>query len=118
MTCFAAAATMPPRAPEAHVLVVIARVQALAEKADELAELLAPLAAASRAEEGCQSYAFYRDVEDPTLFCSVETWDSRAQLDAHMGQPHTAEVLGRLPGLVAAPPTIHAHDVSATTQVA
>jgi quinol monooxygenase YgiN len=100
------------------VIVVIARVKALADKADELAGLLAPLAAASRGDAGCQSYAFYRDVEDPTLFCSVETWDSRADLDAHMTQAHTAELLSRLPGLVAGAPTIHAHEVASTDQVA
>lgn len=100
------------------MIVVIARVQALPDKADELAQLLAPLAAASRNDVGCQSYAFYRDVEDPTLFCSVETWDSRADLDAHMGQAHTGELLARLPGLVAGAPTIHAHEVASTDQVA
>ena len=99
------------------MLVVIARVKALPEKADELAGLLAPLAAASRGEQGCRSYEFNRDIEDPTLFCSVETWDSRADLDAHMGQSHTTDALGRLPGMVAGAPTIHAHEVSATTQV-
>jgi quinol monooxygenase YgiN len=100
------------------VIVVIARVKALADKADQLAGLLAPLAAASRQDKGCQSYAFFRDVEDPTLFCSVETWDSRADLDAHMGQAHTADLLSRLPGLVAGAPTIHAHEVASTDQVA
>lgn len=55
---------------------------------------------------------------DATLFCSVETWDSRADLDAHMGQPHTAELLSRLPSTVAAAPTSHAHEVSSTDQVA
>ncbi len=100
------------------MLVVIARVQALPEKADELAALLAPLAAASRAEQGCQSYAFYRDVEDPTLFCSVETWDARADVDAHMGAEHTQELLARMPGLVAGAPTIHGHEISTTDQLA
>ena len=99
------------------MLVVIARVQARADQADELAGLLAPLAVASRQDPGCRSYEFYRDVEDATLFCSVETWDSRADLDAHMGAPHTAALLSQLPGLVAGLPTIHAHEVSSTDQV-
>ena len=100
------------------MLVVIARVRAQADKADELARLLAPLAVASRQESGCQSYAFYRDVEDPTLFCSVETWDSRADLDAHMGAPHTADLLSRLPALVASAPSIYAHEIASTDQIA
>lgn len=100
------------------MVVVIARARAQADKADELARVVAALAVASRQEPGCQSYAFYRDVEDPTLFCSVETWDSRADLDAHMGAPHVAEALGKLPDLVAAAPTIHAHEVASTDQVA
>lgn len=100
------------------MLVVIARVNAQPDKSDALAELLAPLAAASRADSGCLSYAFYRDLEDPSSFCSVETWTTRAELDAHLTAPHTAALLEQLPALVAAAPTITAHDVASTVQVA
>ena len=100
------------------MLVVIANFQAQADKADELARLVGPLAVASRQDAGCQSYAFYRDVEDPTLFCAVETWDSRADLDAHLGAPHTADLLSRLPALVASAPIIHAHEIASTDQIA
>lgn len=100
------------------MLVAIARVRAVAAKADELAVLLASLAAATRLEPGCLSYEFYRDVEDVTLFCSVETWVSRSDLDAHLAAPHTARVLSQLPELVSSSATIHAHEIASTDQVA
>lgn len=100
------------------MLIVIARVSARPESADELAGLLVPLAVASRRDPGCLSYEFYRDLEDPASFCSVETWATRADLDAHLGAPHTAALLERLPGLVVAAPTITSHEVSSTERVA
>lgn len=100
------------------MLIVIARVQARPDQAEALADLLGALPAASRRDPGCTSYAVSRDLEDDTRFSTLETWDSRADLDAHLSAPHTAELLSRLPGLVAAPPTIHAHEVSSTDQVA
>lgn len=100
------------------MLVVIATVQAQADKADELARLVALLAIAYRQDAGCQSYSFYRDVEDPTLFCAVETWDSRADLDAHLAAPHTADLLSKLPALVASAPIIQAHEIASTDQLA
>lgn len=100
------------------MLVVNARVQARPDTADELASLLAPLAAVSRRDPGCLSYEFYRDLEDPTLFCSVETWTTRTDLDEHLGAPHTAQLLAALPPLVAGPPSITAHEVSSSDRVA
>lgn len=100
------------------MIVVVARAQSRPETADRMAELLAPLAATSRQDQGCLSYAFYRDVEDATLFVSVETWEDRASLDAHMGAAHTEEALGALADLVAAAPSITAHEVAATERLA
>jgi len=92
--------------------IVIAEAQATVEAADELAVLLARTAAASRGDTGCQDYRFYRDTEDPTRFASVERWDSKADLDAHMAAAHTQALLGALPGKVAGAPVITVHEVS------
>ncbi|GAB2922828.1 putative quinol monooxygenase [Rhodococcus aerolatus] len=97
------------------MIVVIAEATTKPEKADEVAGLLATTAASSRGDEGCLSYSFLRDVEDPTRFCSIETWESKAHLDAHMGQAHTQQLLGALPDMVTAPPVITVHEVSAST---
>ena len=96
------------------MIIVIAEAQALPEHADALAPILAKAAQASRADEGCIDYHFYRDTEDGTRFCSVEHWESKAHLDAHMAGPNVQGLLGALPGKVAADPVITVHEVSAS----
>jgi len=46
--------------------------------------------AASRAEDGCLSYAFGLDLEDAGLVHVFERWRDRAALDAHFATPHMA----------------------------
>ncbi len=46
--------------------------------------------AASRAEDGCRTYAFAFDVLDPNLVRIYEEWESRAHLEAHFATPHMA----------------------------
>ncbi len=94
------------------MIIVIAEAQATPEAADELAGLLASTAASSRGDQGCLDYRFHRDVEDATRFASIERWESKADLDAHMGAAHTQALLGALPGKVAAAPVITVHQVS------
>ncbi|MEJ2409093.1 MAG: putative quinol monooxygenase [Novosphingobium sp.] len=43
---------------------------------------------ASRAENGCLSYAYAHDVLEPGLFRVSEVWRDRAALAAHFEQPH------------------------------
>ncbi len=96
------------------MIIVIAEAHATTEAADELADLLARTATASRGDAGCIDYRFTRDTEDPTAFYSIERWESKADLDGHMGQPHTQELLGALEGKVTGAPTITVHEVSAS----
>jgi quinol monooxygenase YgiN len=96
------------------VIIVIAEAHFTAEAADGVVALLASTAAASRGDAGCIDYRFTRDVEDPTLFFSVEKWESKADLDAHMAAPHTQALLGSLEGKVAAAPVITVHEVSSS----
>jgi quinol monooxygenase YgiN len=49
------------------------------------------LAAATRDEEGCLSYAFWSDLEDPGRFRVFEEWQSDEALARHFEQPHMAE---------------------------
>jgi len=46
---------------------------------------------ASRAEDGCFTYAYGQDVLDPTLIHVVERWRDRAALKAHAASAHMAE---------------------------
>lgn len=100
------------------MIIVIAEAHATPEAADELAALLATTAAASRGDAGCLDYRFARDTEDATAFYSIESWESKADLDGHMGQSHTQTLLGFLEGKVTAAPIITVHDVSGSAPYA
>ena len=96
------------------MLLVIAHAQARPDRREELVGLLAATARRARREPGCLTYAFNADIEDPTVFRSVEEWDSAASFDQHMGTPELAELLGALPDLLTGDPTITVHQVSST----
>ncbi len=98
------------------MLLVVATLPGKPEKREELAALLADLAKTSRDDAGCLSYGFYADVEDPSTFVSVETWDAQSSLDDHMQQPHVTSGLGKLGDLLGGAPSILVHDVASTTK--
>lgn len=51
--------------------------------ADKVRGLLAELAAASRAEPGCERFEVYQSQAERRQFMLVERWASQAALDAH-----------------------------------
>jgi quinol monooxygenase YgiN len=67
---------------------VIAHLKAHAGKGDEVVKLAAPLIAATRREAGCIGYDLYRKPDEPDRLVFVETWKSRAALEAHFAEPH------------------------------
>ncbi len=46
--------------------------------------------AASRAEDGCLTYSYAVDVQDPGLIRVFEAWRDEAALQAHFQTPHIA----------------------------
>ena len=46
--------------------------------------------AASRAEDGCITYSYAVDVQDPGLIRVFEQWRDQAAIDAHFKAPHMA----------------------------
>ena len=71
--------------------VIVAHIRLPVENLDAARAAIAPLVAATLAEEGCISYAFAQDVSDPSVLRISEIWASRAALDAHMQAPHFAD---------------------------
>ncbi len=60
---------------------------------------MARVGEATRAEDGCHTYAFYEDVGAPGTFRVYEEWRDRAALDAHLATAHIAafrEAMGAL----------------------
>lgn len=45
-----------------------------------------------RAEDGCVSYDYYLSVEDADTVVLIEQWESKAQQQAHLQQPHMQTV--------------------------
>lgn len=63
---------------------------------ERLRDALAKNIAATRAEEGCQAYAYAVDVGDPNLLHVGEQWRDQQAIDAHMAAPHMGELMAAL----------------------
>lgn len=66
-------------------------------------EALQDLALKSLGEEGCLSYVFHRDVQDPRTIIGIEHWVSHPALDEHMQQPYVAELVSQADTLLDEP---------------
>jgi quinol monooxygenase YgiN len=82
---------------------IIATVTARPETRQELRALLAAQVAPTRGEAGCLRYDLYADPADPCAFVFHEEWRAQSDLDAHMGTPHIAPLLGQADRLLARP---------------
>ena len=70
------------------MLIIAGTIRFPAENIAAARDELGKVAAASRAEEGCEAYAFAEDVIEPGLFHVSERWAGGAALDAHKNAPH------------------------------
>ena len=96
------------------MVLVIGRVQCLAEQREELVAQLEQMQDNSRREEGCLRYGFFAAVEDPLSFIAVEEWADREALDRHFAEPHLQEFTGSLLELISTTPEIAIHEVADT----
>jgi len=72
------------------MLIVLAEATMGEGALDSAREAMAAMVAASRAEEGCVSYAYAVDVLDPSKLHIVEKWVDAAALAYHFQTPHMA----------------------------
>jgi len=56
---------------------------------DALRALVGP----SRSDHGCISYELFASESTPGTFVTIETWQSKEDLDAHMASPHLADAI-------------------------
>ncbi len=54
--------------------------------------------AATRAEDGCESYVFSADLGDAGKFYVAEQWASQEVMDIHMATAHLAAFMGAMGG--------------------
>ena len=85
---------------------VIARIAARIDASGEVADVLAELARATRAESGSISYDVFQSDAQPSLFYTVEVWKDKAAADTHMTTPHVAAAFARAGALLSAAPEI------------
>ena len=72
------------------MLIVAGTIEVDPEHRDAVLAAVAPMVAATRAEAGCQAYAFSPDPDDRGLIRLFELWDDQAALDAHFASDHMA----------------------------
>ena len=75
---------------EKNMVVVMGRVQFGPGEIDRLQPDMETQVLTTRAEDGCQLYAFSRDVLDPDVLHIAEKWRDQAALTAHFSAPHMA----------------------------
>lgn len=73
------------------MIIVAVEVHVAAGAAEHAKEAIAKMETATRAEEGCITYAFSVDLSDPTTIRVIERWRSIDDIKAHMASPHMAE---------------------------
>lgn len=86
---------------------VVATIPTDPERAAEVGPALAGLAAASRGDAGCLKYEVYASAGQPGVYVTVEEWESQADLDAHMTQPHIGEAFAVVGPLLTGEVAIH-----------
>jgi len=73
------------------MIIVAVEVHVKEGAAERAKEAIAKMETATRAEEGCITYAFSLDLSDPTTIRVIERWRSLDDIKAHMASPHMAE---------------------------
>jgi quinol monooxygenase YgiN len=66
------------------MVLVIIRMQVLAEKRKELSQTIVSLIGSLRVETGCRRCDFYRSMEDENKLCVLQEWDTRENFDCHL----------------------------------
>ncbi len=70
------------------MLLIAGAIRVSPEKVAEAREAAARMIAATRAEDGCEQYAFAEDVLDPGLIHISEVWRDQAALERHRATEH------------------------------
>jgi quinol monooxygenase YgiN len=85
-------------------VVVVATIRPLPDhRAEVIAAMKAAIARVHAEDEGCLLYSLH---EGPDRLVMVEKWSSQEALDTHLAAAALAELIGKLDGLLEAPPDI------------
>jgi quinol monooxygenase YgiN len=73
------------------MIIVIVEVKVDSGAAAKVTDVVRTMETATRAEEGCETYAFSVDISDDTTIRVIERWRSMDDIKLHMASPHMAE---------------------------
>lgn len=93
------------------MVLVTARVPVRLEQREAVLALLGEVQAASRLDDGCESYAYYESIDEPGVFSAIEMWRDREALTEHLKTDHVRRLVEAVRAHAAAAPEIVAHDV-------
>jgi quinol monooxygenase YgiN len=63
---------------------------------DRLRDSMARNVEATRAEEGCEHYAYAVDISDPNLLHVAERWSDDSAIERHVASSHMASFMGEI----------------------
>jgi quinol monooxygenase YgiN len=73
---------------------------------------VAPMAAATHTEPGCQEYVFSPDPDDAARILLFELWDDQPALDAHFATAHMAEFQAKMADIAVAGMEVKKYTIS------
>jgi quinol monooxygenase YgiN len=85
---------------------VIARIEVRPDSWETFVAAAAACIEVTRREPGCLGYEFHESLTNPGRFVSFESWETRADIDRHMGSEHMVAFLTATRACVMAPPVI------------
>ena len=83
----------------------------LPEKQLEFVQTILSMIEPTRRETGCLGYRVFCNIENQSIYSLQEEWETREDLDHHIGSPRFAVLLGTKI-LLRDPPTIEIHTVN------
>lgn len=91
-------------------VIVIARAQVRLDARAQFIAAARDCIAATRRESGCLAYDMHESVSAAGHFVFVENWETRADIDRHMLEPHLQAFLAVAGACVESPPVIEVVD--------
>ena len=93
------------------MIIVRITMKALMEKRTEMMQTLLSMIEPAGKEKGCLSYDVFPDMEGNTVFNLIEEWETREDLDRHIGSERFSVLLGTK-SLLSKPLEMKIHTVS------
>ena len=93
------------------MIIVRIRMKALMEKRTEMMQTLFSMIEPAGKEKGCLSYDVFSDIQGNAVFDLIEEWETREDLDRHIGSERFSVLLGTK-SLLGKPLEMKIHTVS------